>query len=191
MMDEDRAWVSVDTKLAPDELRAFCRDIERLLRLNPLLEVTSFVAEAGGFALVGALDGRHLATRASLAEDERGISLAWEGLLKKATRLGIEPLPQGGARLVIEDDYAGASEDERRTRLDEVDRSLLAWGQAIGGFLPRWRRWGGFGPWRWWTERFWLRMTPQGRRVARLIAWTTLAEFAVFLMVVAVMLAAE
>ncbi len=35
----------------------------------------------------------------------------------------------------------------------------------------------------WYRERFWLKMPPRQRRIARLIIWTTALEFVVFLFV--------
>ena len=38
----DAAWVAIEVPIAPEKLRAFCRDLERLYRINPYLEIRAW-----------------------------------------------------------------------------------------------------------------------------------------------------
>lgn len=187
MTEDDRAWVAVDTPLTVPELVAFCGDVERLYRLNPCLEFDRWEPDGPGFRVAGrnTANGQAFAARITVTEAATGIEIAWEGLLKTRTTVTVEPLGQG-ARLLLCDHYGGA-EAERQARLAEVDPSLAAWGRALHRFLPHWRRWAGFAPWRWGAERVWLRLRPSARRIALLLLWVTAAEFAALLVMVAVL----
>ena len=49
--EENAAWVDVDLPQSAREVSAYLRDIERLLRLNPHLEIRRFAAVAGGYEI--------------------------------------------------------------------------------------------------------------------------------------------
>jgi hypothetical protein len=76
-------------------------------------------------------------------------------------------------------------------RVAEVDKSLVPWVTAIRSHMLARRRWGWLPGWRWWAESFMLAMPPRQRRIVRLLVWTTVLEFLVFLGVVLVWRAAS
>jgi hypothetical protein len=177
----------VRTRLSADELIAFCRDVERLFRINSQLEITAFRREsASDFRLEAKnlSNGGALATTLRAEPQPDGLRVAYADGLKTATVFRVEP-GADGATLVVTDDYSGAPEAERSARLDEVDRSLPQWGHDLHRFLGHWARWRWCAPWLWTTTR-WLKMTPSARRIAFLLVAITAAEFLAFLALVAV-----
>lgn len=169
---EDAAWVTIETRLDEAELRAFICDVERMWRINPLLDRINVTRDAGGR---GRLEARNLANGRDvnvgflIREVPGGIDVDYADGLKTRTSFRIEP-DATGARLTVRDEYAGAvSEKERQARLGEVDTSLNAWGRALSDFLRHWRRWSWLPPWRWYISRAWLPMSPSGRRIVFLI----------------------
>ncbi|MDH5750323.1 MAG: hypothetical protein OEY85_13515 [Rhodospirillales bacterium] len=182
---EDSAWVSIETHLGENELKAFCRDIERLYRINSLLEFKSWrPLPDGGFRVIGRNlgNGHNIETDFHVSDIDGGLVITYSGGLKTRTLLRFEPLP-AGTKLTITDDYSGTPESERQERLDEVDNTLLPWGNDLKRYLDRWQRWSWFAPYRWYMTRFWQTMKPSARRIAKMIFWITVAEFVVFLFV--------
>lgn len=185
---DDAAWVTVRTRLGVDELLAFCRDVERLFRLNSQLKITSFDRSGSNTFRIEAKNlsnDRALATTLIAETQANGLRVAYADGLKTATIFRIEP-GAGGATLIVTDDYAGIPETERRARLDEVDRSLPHWGHDLHRFLNHWARWRWCAPWRWAMTSLWLKMSPSARRIAFLLIAITAAEFVAFLALVAV-----
>lgn len=190
---EDAAWVKLAVPLPVAALNDFVSDVERLLRINPCIEFERLARTADG---AWSLQGRNESNEQAIATtvrvhadpDNRGLALLYDSGLKRETRLAIEPAPDG-AVLTITEVYDTPAPDERERRLQEVDRSLMPWAAALRQHLLRRRRWGGLPGYRWLVERFWLGMPPRQRRVARLIIWTTLLEFVVFLAVMAIYVA--
>ena len=45
---EDKAWATIQTAMHPAELREFCRDLERLYRINPYIEFRTWKETAPG-----------------------------------------------------------------------------------------------------------------------------------------------
>lgn len=184
-LGDDAAWVRLATPLTPAELLGLCGDVARLLRLNPLVEY-EVLAETDG---VWRLEGRNRATGCAFATTARverrpdGLSLAYGDGLKASTRLRVEPRDDGGADLVVVEDYGRLPPRQRQARLAEVDRSLVPWGRALHRHAVRWRRWSRLAAWRWWMDRVWLAMKPSARRVAWMVSVVTAAEFVAFLMV--------
>ena len=180
---ENAAWVDVDLPQSAREVPACLRDIERLLRLNPHLEIRRFAAAAGGFELEALNEMNGLAVSGRLTFRESGpgrFSLEYERGLKLATEIAIEPLG-AGARLRIRETYRQPESD---AELAQVDRSLTPWGQAIRRHFLGLARWGRLPGYRRWRERVWLAMRPRERRVTRLIVWATAIEFGLFVGVV-------
>ncbi|KAB2846350.1 MAG: hypothetical protein F9K44_15550, partial [Hyphomicrobiaceae bacterium] len=176
---EDAAWVSIETPLSADELRHFIEDVERLYRINPLLEFGAF-APAGKdrfrVVLRNLSNGRDGEFVLAVSREHSAIKVSYSEGLKQLTTFRVEPA-HPGARLVIRDDYGGATEAERNARIDEVDRSLSAWGRALHDYLRRWARWRWLAPWRWYMARLWLPMKPSGRRIVYMLWIITLFEF--------------
>ncbi|HEY4775193.1 MAG TPA: hypothetical protein VIH40_10285 [Xanthobacteraceae bacterium] len=190
---EDAAWVRIATKLSPAALAAFCQDGERLLRINSLYEFEDWRPHGDGrffMRLRNLSNGRTIETPIRLEPRPDGLRIAYEAGIKRATEFHVERASpergEAGAALIIIDDYSGTPEAERRARADEVDTSLRQWGADVHRYLRQWARWSHFGPWRWYMRRIWQPMRPMARRVTFLLIVITLAEFAAFLMVIAI-----
>jgi hypothetical protein len=178
--------VVIDTPLGLAELRLFCDDIERLYRINPYLEIQAWQPLAAGAFRVS---WRNLSNGQAATlelrrepESENAFSVAYSQGIKRRTRFLLESGPSG-SRLVVTDDYASLPEEDRVSRITEVDKSLTAWGWALHAYLRREHRWGSNPLWRWTMQRFWLPMRPAARRITTLIVLASLAEFAFFLLV--------
>jgi hypothetical protein len=190
---EDAAWVKLALPIPVVALNEFVLDVERLLRINPCIEFERLARNPDG---AWRLEGRNESNEQAIATavrvladpDHRGLALFYDSGLKRETRLEIEAAPDG-AVLTITEVYDTPAPEERESRLPEVDRSLMPWAAALRRHLLRRQRWGRLPGYRWLVERFWLGMPPRQRRVARLIIWTTLLEFVVFLAVMAIYVA--
>ncbi|MBI4996300.1 MAG: hypothetical protein HZC22_05250 [Rhodocyclales bacterium] len=197
-MSEGGDLASAETvlPLAPNSVAAFFADVDRLLRLNPLLAIERWAPEGPGrFRLVARNESNEqlIDTPVDIEEDERGLTLRYASGLKQATRLRVEPAPEG-TRLFVTEHYPRI-EDAQDPRVVEVDRSLVPWVAALRRHLLSRARWGRlpliFPVWSWWSEGIMLSMAPRNRRIVRLIVWLSAIEFAVFIgMVVVLRLAA-
>ena len=181
----DAAWVVIEAPLDATALAAFCRDVERLYRINPYLEFR-YWRETGTGAFAIALrnlsNQRELELRLKLERrSERDFLVQYDRGVKRSTRFEIEAA-EGGSRLRITDDYSGATEADQ----PEVDRSLHAWGAALREYLLREQRWGSVAPWRWYMRRVWIPMKPSARRITFIILMVTLAEIVLFVLVMAI-----
>lgn len=182
----DAAWVTIPTPFPPEELYALCRDLEAIYRVNPYLYFKSW-------RQTGADDYHAEFHNESNQQDVQidmrmrpttglGFAVAYAQGIKKRTVFNVEPA-EGGSRLTIADDYEGLSNAERERRADEVDKSLLAWGEALRVYFLRFRRYRWVPGWRWYIRRLWIPMKPSGRRVVWLLWLITVVEFAFFLFV--------
>jgi hypothetical protein len=185
----DAAWVTVETPLAADALLAFCReDVERLFRINSMLRFEEWRHTAENehhVHLRNLVNDRELETGLHVEMLADGVRVTYDSGLKTATAFRVEAA-EGGALLVVTDDYSGTPLEERAARTGEVDPSLVQWGHDLHRYLARWNRWSRLAPWRWYMTRFWQPMTPLARRVVFLLIVITAMEFAVFLMVLAI-----
>jgi len=181
----DAAWVTVEVPLDPAALAAFCRDVERLYRINPYLEFRHWRETApGAFAVSmrNLSNQRDLELQLTLERaSERDFSVRYDRGVKRGTRFEIDTAA-GGSRLRITDDYSGAAE----TDSPEVDRSLHAWGVALREYLLPHARWGWRAPWRGYMQRLWVPMKPPARRITFIIFLVTLAEIALIALVMAI-----
>lgn len=181
----DAAWVAVDAPLTPEALAAFCRDVERLYRINPYFEFRRWRETAPGtfaVSLRNLSNQRELELRLTLEQaSERDFVVRYDRGVKRSTRFEIDAAA-AGSRLRITDDYSGATEADT----PEVDRSLHAWGVALREYLLREQRWGWCAPWRWYMRRVWVPMKPAARRITFIILLVTLAEIALIALVMAI-----
>jgi hypothetical protein len=186
---QDAAWVTIETPLSADALLAFCReDVERLFRINSLLKFEEWHHGAENehrVRLLNSVYGKELETGLHVEQLADGLRVTYDNGLKTATTFRVEAT-EGGAQLIVTDDYSGTPAGERQARTDEVDRSLVQWGHDLHRYLARWNRWSRYAPWRWYMARVWQPMTPLARRVVFLLIVITAMEFAVFLMVLAI-----
>jgi hypothetical protein len=186
--ENDTAWVNIDTPLSLIELKNFCGDIERLFRINPLLEFSQFKnADQVNFSLQGKnLSNAHsfdLQVQRETITD--GFKLCYHQGLKRSTSFTMVTT-SNGSQLTIKDDYSGTAEEERNQRLEEVDKSLENWGIAIQKYAKQWKcwkRWSCSPIWNWYMKRIWLPMKPSARRISWMIICITALEFVAFLMV--------
>lgn len=183
----DSARAETTLPLPVADVAGFVRDLERLWRLNPHLDIRDWQPRADGFACAAhdELGDREAALAATVGSGDGRLIVRYASGLRQATEILVEPVADG-ARLVITDHYPRI-DDPQDPRLVEVDRTLVSWVAAIRRHLLARRRWGWLPGWRWWNEHFMLRMTPRSRRIVRLLVWISVLEFAVFLGAVAVL----
>ncbi|HEC84526.1 MAG: hypothetical protein DRR08_18240 [Candidatus Parabeggiatoa sp. nov. 2] len=183
---EDAAWVRVATPLSAEMLREFCHDLERLYRINPMLEFADWQQLGPNHYYLRAnnlSNGQEIATELHLKETDDGFKITYSEGLKSATIIRIEKDTEGTALILI-DDYSGLPEAERTNRLAEVDRSLEHWGRDLYRYLHNWQRWFWFPPYRWYMRRVWQPMKPSARRIAYMLIVMTLFELVAFLVIV-------
>lgn len=183
---EDKVWVEIATPLGIDALRKFCDDLECLYRINPYLDFTVW-RQTGP-------DQHHIEFHNNSndrdvtldltrrRESDLTFSVEYAQGIKAATRFALAATGQG-SKLTITDDYSRLSLAERAQRLNEVDKSLTAWGQGVSDYLRHLKRWGWFPPWRWYMRRMWTPMRPMSRRVAWMVILVDVAFLALFLFV--------
>jgi hypothetical protein len=184
-MPANAAWVVIETPLAPGDLSAFCRDLERLFRINPYLEFREWRGTAPGpiaAAFRNLSNQREFALQLVIERaSESDFTVRYDRGIKRSTRFEIEP-SAGGSRLRITDEYRGADGAD----IGEVDKSLQAWGVALRDYLLREQRWRWCAPWRWYMRRVWVPMKPVARRITFIILMVTLAEIALIALVLAI-----
>jgi len=187
----DAAWVSVASDLAPGAVLALLHDPQRLMRVNSLWVFESWESPAPDalrFRIANQSNGQAWETAAKIVRLPDGLRLEYADGIKASTLFRVEA-GDGGSVLWIVDDYGRLPEAERQARVAEVDRSLPQWGRDLYRHLRAWSRWSGFAPWRWYLERHWLRMKPLARRIVRLLFWVSVAELALFALLVAILVA--
>jgi hypothetical protein len=182
----DAAWVTIPTRLAPEELYALCRDLEAIFRANPYLYFQSW-RQTGADSYQA--ECRNESIKQDVVLDMRvrpagelGFAVEYARGIKNRTVFTVEPAA-GGSRLTIADDYEGTPHAERERRADEVDKSLPAWGEALRVYFLRFRRYGWVPGWRWYIRRLWIPMKPSAKRIVWLLWLITVVEFAFFLFV--------
>ena len=186
---EDIARAETHIPISADAVFEFISDIERLLRLNPHLDIETWQRMPDGIHL-GACNettGRRIDTvvRVATMRATRSMVLSYADGLKRATTLLVERGDGDGCRLVVTEHYPVIA-DAQDPRVAEVDRSLIHWVNAIRRHLRDRGRWGWLPGWRWWSEDILGGMAPRQRRIVRMIIWVSLLEFAIFLLVAAV-----
>jgi hypothetical protein len=187
---EDAAWAAINTPLSADQLREFCLDVERLFRINPMLEFKEFKSLGGERYTMA---GRNISQETPFDFDivftvtqlSDGLRIDYENGIKSCTVLKIEDAPQG-SKLTITDAYERLPERDREQHLQEVDRSLVRWAEYLQQFLVMWSRWHRIAPWRWYMRRVWQPMKPMGRRITYILLWISVVEVALIALGVAI-----
>lgn len=181
-LDNNSAWAEINTPLTPEELLEFCRDTQRLFRINPYLEIKRWeTIDDGCFEVEGINYSQekpfsfHLWMR--VTETDGGLSIKYLEGMKSATLIKVES-SEFGSKLIITDIYYPVAESCDETDLSQIDRSLTGWMRDIQQFLTMWKKWRRVSPWRWYMSRVWQPMKPSSRRIAYMLWWITLVEIA-------------
>lgn len=182
---DDAAWASINTPLGVDELKSFCQDIERLFRINPMLEFNAWEKLADHryrMAVKNISQEQPFEIDVELDIEQLGneIIIHYANGLKKQTIFRIEP-SEFGSKLTLIDEY-GLSEAERNQKISEVDKSLVNWADYLQRYLILWKKWSKHGWWRWYMKRIWQPMKPTGRRITYMFLWITLVEIALIVL---------
>lgn len=192
---EDSASVAVELPLSQDDAYSLIQRTEFLFRLNPYLEIKSWQEEAPGKIYPGKqihldslneMNGMAQAMTMSVSDARpgRSYSLSYGRGLKQNTVFVVESITPDSCRWTVKEIYpSGISPAEREARMNEVDKSLVPWGAAIHKYCVRRARWGWLPFFNWFQDSFWAGMAPRHRRISRLLIWTTVLEFVVFLFV--------
>lgn len=188
---EDRARAEILVPLRADLLFAWVSDVERLYRFNPHVEIEAWQATPAGFRLRARneINERRIETDA-LTEHlpaTHSIVIRFTTGLKRATTITVEADGETSKLVVI--DHYPVIDDAADPRLVDADQSLGPWVTAIGRHVAQRSRWGRLPGWRWWNERFLPGLTPRQRRIVRLLIWVTVAEFVLFVALVAILAA--
>lgn len=187
---EDAAWASINTPLSVAELTSFCHDVERLYRINPMLEFEYFKSlgqQRYAYA------GRNISQEApfefeltfTVTELPDGLQVDYDQGIRSRTHFKVEAAPQG-SKLTITDYYDRLPIEEREAHLHEVDKSLVVWANYLQRYLITWSRWSRFALWRWYMRRIWQPMKPTARRITYSLLWITVVEIALIALGVAI-----
>ena len=179
---EDAAWASTNTPLTVSALNEFCADIERLYRINPMLEFERWdCRDENHFTFTGRNISQEqpfdFQFELSASKLDDGIRIDYDKGIKSSTTFTIEPAPQG-PKLTITDRYERLPVEERSAHMHEVDKSLALWAQYLQQYLINWQRWSRFRLWCWYIRRVWQPMKPAGRRITYMLLWITVVEIA-------------
>jgi hypothetical protein len=179
---KDVAWVIVPCRQSAGTLRAYFRDPEVLLRINPYLVFRRWDSTGPGRFQAEF----HNETSQRDFQGEITTELRPDGVLVVHYQTGLKQrtffvaeATSNGSRLIVVDDYEGPGEAERESRKDEVDRSIVAWGEALRRYFVRQRRYGWLPGWRFYLRRVWVPMKPTHRRIVWLIWLFTLFDMAI------------
>ncbi len=173
-----------------DELVAFCGDVERLLRINPMLEFSRWEELGAGRYLVA---GRNISQEEPFEYEfelrcERlsdGLRISYSSGLKTSTTLTVESTSRG-SKLTLTDSYDGLAPEQREARLGEVDKSITVWAGYLQKYLQNWLRWSRIGVWRWYMRRVWQPMKPSGRRITYMLLMISAFEVVLIALGVAI-----
>ena len=179
---QDAAWASFPTGLDVSTLTEFCRDIERLFRINPFIEFKQWQQTGDNrYRFAGKNSSQKTAfdfdVELSVETTADTIVVKYLNGLKNSTTFHIEPV-NNSSKLTITEDYSESSEEERTKRAHEVDKSLVTWANDLQQFLVTWKKWCWLAPWRWYMRYTWQPLKPSGRRIVYMLLWISLVEVA-------------
>ncbi|VAW93801.1 hypothetical protein MNBD_GAMMA23-738 [hydrothermal vent metagenome] len=185
--NQDAAWASINTPLHIDAMLVFIQDVERLLRINPMLEFKKWEKlGASQYFMAGRNISQETAfefeTKLTAFRRPNGLEIEYETGVKASTVIEVEAieLENGklGSKLTITDHYDRLDEETRQNKLDEVDKSLVIWATDLQRYLVTWRRWSRIRLWRLYMKHVWLPMKPSGRRITYMLLWISVVEVA-------------
>lgn len=182
----DVAWVTIPSSLQVFKLAELCRDVEAIFRVNPYWCFDNW-KQTGPATYHAEFENQSISQHTVIdfevvAGPGEGYTVNYRHGIKKRTVFLIEPFEQG-SRLTITDDYERLPEPDRSVRIQEVDKSLSAWGEALRRYFLRHRRWSWLPGWRWYMRRVWVPMKPSSRRIVWLMYLISAAEFFFFLFI--------
>jgi hypothetical protein len=183
---EDSAWVTIETPFNSGELRTFLDDIERLYRINSMLVFEDWQDNEDQKYRIKATNlsnGKLLESDLEVETSDSSTTVLYKQGLRSSTSFRIDEEDNNGAKLIVTDDYSGASLSERESRIDEVDKSLVNWGNCLHRYLHQWKRWSWLPGWQFYMRKIWQPMKPTARRISFILIMITFAEFVLFLMV--------
>ncbi|MCB1984921.1 MAG: hypothetical protein H6936_15585 [Burkholderiales bacterium] len=183
---QDAAWAILHTPLSTEELKLFCQDIERLFRINPLLNFRKwqqigpdrYYFSGQNISQKPPFDFELIFTVKQLPE---GIQIEYEQGLKNRTTFIIEPFNHQ-SKLTITDFYDGLPETERKLQLHQVDKSITAWANDLQRYLTGWKKWSRYRLWRCYMHHVWQPMKPMGRRITAILFWVAFFELLLILL---------
>ena len=178
----DAAHAETVLPFAPAVLLDLLEDCERLLRLNPCYAIDNLTPDASGFRLSAYNESNERRIESAVRVERphsHQLVLHYASGLKQATCF-VVAADGAGVRLSVTEHYPRI-ENPQDVRVAEVDKSLVPWVAALRRHVLARQRWGWLPGWRWWHERFMLGMPPRQRRIVRLLIWTSLLEFCVFI----------
>lgn len=186
MASSDAAWVAIPSALPVSRLAELCRDVEAIFRVNPYWYFENWT-QTGPATYHAEFENQSIPQRARIdfeivAGPGAGYTVNYQHGIKKRTVFLIEPFEQG-SRLTITDDYERLPEPDRSVRIQEVDKSLPAWGEALRRYFLRHQHWSWLPGWRWYMRRVWVPMKPSSRRIVWLMYLISAAEFFFFVFI--------
>lgn len=183
---EDAAWAAINTPLSVTELAQFCQDIERLFRINPMLEFKQWQSLANDHFQMAVKNISQevpfeIELEAKVERNDNEITIHYQRGIKNKTIFRIEP-SEYGSKLTIIEEYNPYNAEQSQTDLSQVDRSLTVWADYLQRFLVMWQRWSKYGWWRWYMRRIWQPMKPSARRIVYIFWWITVVEIALIML---------
>lgn len=185
---DNAAWVTIPNKLQSQELFKFCKDVERVFRLNPYLKIKSWSSQENQKIQVcwENHSSHHVFlvdTQISVVSNQQEIIVTYHTGPKKQTIFSINASAEG-SELIIIDDYG----ESTHTSYAEIDKSLNAWGESLLQFFNHYAvmRYVPFVTML--IDKVWIRMNPMARRITYILFVITAVELVVLLLFVIAML---
>ena len=181
---KNAAWVVIPTRLTTAVLFNFCRDIERVFRLNPYLKIISwrernankYEIELENYSNEQVIE---VSAQIKVEELQNELQLNYSSGIKNKTYFIVEETDRG-AQLMIVDDYGESNQQV----VEQVDKSLSAWGNALERFFAAYKLVRHF-PWAdKIINRWWIRLNPSGRRIIYILMVITAIELLALLLFV-------
>ena len=181
-IQENKAWAEFKTPLKHGALLLFCKDIERLFRINPYLEIKTWEKAERRKHLIHVINNSQkqpfsLKTNIYITEIENGLRAQYDHGIKSVTTFEVYPYLDG-SKLKITELYHSISPDDKSDAINKVDKSLTKWAEEIQNYLISWHRWSWFLPWNKYKQHIWLPMKPTARRITYMLIWISFVEVA-------------
>jgi len=186
-LSKDNAWASFNCSLSVEALKQFCNDVERLFRINPMLEFKQWQSFSDDHVRLHCINTSQkqafeVDVELTIQKNTDGFEIVYSTGIKNKTVFKIESIPEG-SRLTITDYYNELSDSESPDKvnpelLNQVDKSIVIWANYLQRYISMWQRWSRFALWRWYMRKVWQPMKPSGRRITYMLLWITAFEIA-------------